>query len=232
MPPRPLLHTAHVPAGNGPLPTLVLLHGWGASAHDLIGLAPLIHRGQAQVFCPQGTVELALGSSISGYGWFPLVPDRSPDPVAVNEEIERLVQFLDEALARYQVDPARLVIGGFSQGGVMAYELALRTPERFSGLLAVSTWLPDTAIPAGADADPLSGLPVLIVHGRSDPRVPVERAREAREALRGLGVALTYREVDMGHEINREALQLIARWIDERAFSPRAGAAAGDTAAF
>jgi predicted esterase len=40
-----LLYTAHVPAGDGPFPTIFLLHGWGASAHDLIGLAPILHGG-------------------------------------------------------------------------------------------------------------------------------------------------------------------------------------------
>ena len=53
-----LLYTAHVPAGDGPLPTILLLHGWGASAHDLIGLAPILHGGRALVLCPQGPVAL------------------------------------------------------------------------------------------------------------------------------------------------------------------------------
>ena len=53
-----LLHTAHVPAGDGPFPTLVALHGWGASAHDLLGLAPWLLGGEALVLCPQGEVRV------------------------------------------------------------------------------------------------------------------------------------------------------------------------------
>jgi phospholipase/carboxylesterase len=225
---RPLLHTAHVPAGNEPLPTLVLLHGWGANAHDLIGLAPLLQGGKAQILCPQGPLELSAGGGMSSYGWFPLVLEGPQDQSAVDHARDALVEFLDEAAHRYDVDATRLVIGGFSQGGMMAYDLALRMPERFSGLMALSTWLPDSPLPAQADADALSGLPVLIVHGRNDNRLSVERARDAREALRGLNVALTYREIDMGHEINREALQVITRWIEERAFSSRASGRADE----
>ena len=44
-----LMHTAHIPAGDGPFPTIIALHGWGASAHDLLGLAPLLHGGRVFV---------------------------------------------------------------------------------------------------------------------------------------------------------------------------------------
>ena len=69
-----LLYTAHVPAGDGPHPTLLLLHGWGASAHDLIGLAPVLHGGRTLVLCPQGPLAFQAGPGMLGYGWFPLVP--------------------------------------------------------------------------------------------------------------------------------------------------------------
>ena len=52
-----LMHTAHVPAGEGPFPTILAFHGWGANAHDLFGIAPAFHGGQALVLCP--TRELA-----------------------------------------------------------------------------------------------------------------------------------------------------------------------------
>ena len=63
-----LLYTAHVPAGEGPHPALVLLHGWGASAHDLLGLAPILHGGRAVVLCPQGSLALETAPDMAGYG--------------------------------------------------------------------------------------------------------------------------------------------------------------------
>ena len=65
-----LMHTAHVPSGDGPFPTIVLLHGWGANAHDLFGLAQLLHAGQAVVLCPQGPLSFEVGPGFTGYGWF------------------------------------------------------------------------------------------------------------------------------------------------------------------
>ena len=67
-----LMHAAHVPAGDGPFPTILALHGWGASAHDLLGLAPYLHGGEALVLCPQGPVAVPIGPGINGWGWFPL----------------------------------------------------------------------------------------------------------------------------------------------------------------
>jgi len=197
------------------------MHGWGASAHDLIGLAPMIHGGRALVLCPQGQTAVPFGGGMNGYGWFPLVPGRPPDVEAFRRASEALRSFLAMACERYPIDRERIAVAGFSQGGMMAYELALREPERFAGLAALSAWLPEPLAQELPRRPEHEGFPVLVVHGRQDAMIPVERARESREALRSLGVGLTYREFDMGHEIHPEALRVIQRWMDERPFAPR-----------
>lgn len=215
-----LLHTAHVPAGGGPFPTVVALHGWGASAHDLLGLAPLIHRGQALVLCPQGTVEVPIGGATTGYGWFPLRPGAPPTPEELRAALERLEEFFDQALARYPADRERLALLGFSQGGAMAYALGLGRPREVAGIAALSTWFPPELASALPREEAHQGLPVLILHGTEDPLVPVERARESREALRALGVNITYRELPMAHEIRPEALRVLLDWLEKRVFDP------------
>jgi phospholipase/carboxylesterase len=215
-----LLYTAHVPAGEGPHPTLLLLHGWGASAHDLIGLAPVLHGGRALVLCPQGPLAFQAGPGMLGHGWFPLVPGRAPDPRAIETARRSVEVFLDGALARYPVDRARLVIGGFSQGGFLAYQIALRAPARFAGLLALSSWLPQEGSDTITRQEAHRDLPALIVHGSDDPMIPIARAYASRDALLGLGVPTVFREYPMGHEIRPEALREIVRWLEERVLSP------------
>ena len=215
-----LLYTAHIPAGDGPFPTIIALHGWGASAHDLIGLAPIFDGGRSLVLCPQGPLAFQAGPGQVGYGWFPLKDGGPTDLAEVREGIDALQGFIDGALAAHPIDRRKLVILGFSQGGVMAYELALRDPGAYAGLIALSSWLPDEmaeSIPANPE---LANLQALVIHGTQDPMISVDLARESRGALAKLGVPANYREYEMGHEINPDALRQIVSWLDEKVLNP------------
>ncbi|MGH0030384.1 MAG: alpha/beta hydrolase [Myxococcota bacterium] len=215
-----LLYTAHVPDGDGPHPTVLLLHGWGASAHDLIGLAPILHGGRALVVCPQGPLAFQAGPGQVGYGWFPLTQGGPPDPQAIEAALDQVLRFRDQAFERYPVDPHKVVMAGFSQGGFMAYLLALRDPARYAGLLAMSSWLPQQLL-AGVERTPdHEALPALVVHGSDDPMIGIDRAYASRDALLALGVPTTFREYAMGHEIRPEALREMIAWLEEKVFSP------------
>jgi phospholipase/carboxylesterase len=213
-----LMHTAHVPAGEGPFPTIVLLHGWGANAHDLFGLAPLLHAGQAVVLCPQGPLSFEVGPGMSGYRWFDLSQGLSVDPAQVTGACDKVEAFIEAAAERYPIDKQRLLLGGFSQGGFIAYQIALHAPERFAGLMALSSWLPADLVSDVERSAALEQLPTLIVHGLEDPVIPSERGTESRDVLLGLGVPTVYREFAMGHEINQDALGAVLSWIDEKVF--------------
>lgn len=214
-----LLYSAHVPPGDGPHPTILALHGWGANAHDLLGLAPILHRGGALVLSPQGPVGFEIAQGLLGYGWWPISGDREIDPDAFGQASQAIEDFLKGAADRYPIDPRKTVVMGFSQGGVMAYDLVLRNPERFAGLIALSSWFPepvDRAIPA---QEGLENFPVLLIHGTEDPMIPVERAQESREKLIKRGMNVHYREFEMQHEIHPEALREIVLWLEEKVFN-------------
>jgi phospholipase/carboxylesterase len=215
-----LLYAAHVPAGEGPFPTILALHGWGASAHDLVGLAPVLNGGQALVLSPQGPVGIRIPQGPIGYGWYPIGDDHQASPAEVTRASDQVLGFLDAAKERYPVDPRKIVLLGFSQGGALAFDIALRDCSGFAGLAALSSWIPD-GLTAEIQPDAThQNLPVLVVHGTEDPMVPVGRARDSRQQLTALGVALTYREYEMGHEICAEALRDIVAWLDEKALHP------------
>jgi phospholipase/carboxylesterase len=212
-----LLHAAHVPPGEGPFPLILTLHGWGANAHDLLGLAPLLHRGEALVLSPQGPVVFEIAQGVPGYGWFPITGGGPPSPAEFERGRRELATFLDEAVERYPVDRRKIVVLGFSQGGVMAYDMVLRDPDRFCGLVAISSWLPPDLVGEGlAKQSGHENFPVLVQHGTEDPMIPVARAQESREALLKLGVNLAYHEYEMGHEIRPEALRDLLVWLEEK----------------
>ncbi|HVN88049.1 MAG TPA: alpha/beta fold hydrolase [Candidatus Binatia bacterium] len=213
-----LIHALYEPEGTGPHPTILALHGWGANALDLLGLAPYLAGGQFLVLCPQGPIEVPLGGP-TGYGWFPITMGAPPDPGAFAAGVDGLRAFLSSAQQRFPIDPQKLIALGFSQGGVMAYALALSEPQRFAGLAALSSWLP-AALAQQFSAGSHERLPTLVQHGSQDPMIEVVRARESVETLRKLGVALTYREYEMGHEINAHSLRDLSQWLQEKVLSP------------
>lgn len=214
-----LLHTAHVPAGKGPFPTVLALHGWGASAHDLLGLAPRVLDGEVLFLCPQGPLGLQVAPGQRGYGWFPLSGGGDVDPAAIVGARGVLEGFLEDALALYPIDPERLVILGFSQGGVMAYDLALGRPERFAALVALSSWLPDAVVQGLPESEARAALPTLLIHGSRDPMIAIDNARQARSRLEQLGIQPAWGEYEMGHEISPQALRDLLGWLVQGPFA-------------
>ena len=211
-----LVHTIHEPSGHGPHPTLLTLHGRGANAMDLLGLAPYICGGKFLMICPQGPLETPIGPNMTGYAWYPMSMGGPPDIDTMLSSREELETFLEQCITRYPIDQERLAVLGFSQGGVMSYSLVLKNPQRFAALAALSTWLPrELESRLGVSAS-VCNLPVLVQHGSNDPTIEIERARDSAQRLRELKVPLTYREYDMGHEITPRALGDLSAWLEDK----------------
>ena len=210
------VHTVYQPRGEGPHPTILALHGRGANALDLIGLAPHICNGRFLVICPQAPLEVSLGPGVMGYAWFSSSRQGLADVQAILSARDQVKEFMDRCMGRFPIDPDKLVILGFSQGGVMAYSLALEEPNRFSALVAMSTRLAPELLEQISAASSAHNLPTLIQHGSNDSMIPVDKGREASAALERLGVPVTYHEYPMGHEINGPALSDLSSWLAEK----------------
>jgi phospholipase/carboxylesterase len=172
------------------------------------------------VLCPQGPVAFQIAQGVLGFGWWPIKEVREIDPREFGRARDALRKFIDGALARYPIDRRKLVVMGFSQGGVMAYDLVLSEPERFAGLMALSSWLPESIDRAIPPSDALKNLPALVIHGTEDPMVPVAGAQESRKRLGARGLNVHYREYPMQHEINQDALRELVVWLEEKVFQP------------
>lgn len=200
-----LIHTAFEPSGAGPFPAVVTLHGWGANAFDLLALAPYVASGRLLMLCPQGPLELG-GDLAQSYSWFPLQSGMAVDAAAVTDAAKRIESFIDDALRRYPIDPCKMALIGFSQGGVMAYALAMTRPERFAAIAALSSWFPEELARGRGPLPNEITLPAFVAHGTEDDLVAVERARESIQRLQALGLSPDYREYACGHEIGQQSM--------------------------
>jgi phospholipase/carboxylesterase len=187
-----------------------------AEVFDLLGLAPHLCGGKFLMLCPQGPLETPISPGAVGYAWYPMSMGGPPDIGAILSSRKKLQKFLDECLARYPIDEKKLVVLGFSQGGVMSYSLALPQPERFAALAVLSSWLPKELVPElSINSEAAQSLPTLVQHGSQDPLIDLQRARDSVEQLRALRVPLTYREYDMGHEITPRSLTDLSAWLKD-----------------
>jgi len=211
-----LIHTIYEPEGPGPHPAILTLHGRGANAFDLLSLAPYLCGGRFLMICPQGPLETPIGGEAVGYAWYPMSLGGPPDVQAMVESQRMLRQFSDECLQRYPIDPKRFAILGFSQGGVMAYGLALSNPQRFAALAALSTWFSQELTDQLGIGKGAESLPILVQHGTKDPMIQVARAHDSVEQLRKLRAPLTFREYEMGHEIKPRSLADLSDWLAEK----------------
>jgi phospholipase/carboxylesterase len=192
---------------------LVLHHGRGTNERDLIGLADLLDPSRRlHVVSPRGPLSLP-GSP--GYHWY-LVPRVGyPDPETFGAARLALGRFHDELWERTGVSPARTVLGGFSMGCVMSYAMGFDTERPApAGILGFSGFIP-TVEGWEPALDARAGLPVFVTHGRRDPVISVDFARDAVRRMTAAGVALSYHESDAAHQIEATDVASAADWLQE-----------------
>ena len=201
------------PAAAAPAGLLVLHHGRGTDASDLLGLADALDPGRRlRVVAPRAPLRLP-GSP--GFHWY-LVPRVGyPDPETVFAARAALAELHDRLWEETGVGPEATVLGGFSMGSVMSYALGL-DGERpaVAGILAFGGFVPTVEgwQPALADRQATRA---FIAHGRQDPVIDVEFARTARALLEEGGLEVTYRESDVGHQIDPSSLADATAWLAE-----------------
>jgi phospholipase/carboxylesterase len=196
-------------------PLLVLLHGRGADENDLAALADEFD-GRFLVLSPRAPLPFQFGG---GFTWYEFDAVGTPNPVMFRSSYDRLLQFLQDAISGYPVDPRHVYLFGFSMGTVMSHAIALSRPGLVRGVVANSGYVPEkTFLTFRWEA--LAHLEVLITHGTMDPVLPVEMGRRARELYSASTAQLDYKEYPMGHQISQESLNDVSAWLSRSLGSP------------
>jgi phospholipase/carboxylesterase len=203
-----LRYALSVPSGkpdDAKLPLVFILHGRGADANDLVDIAPLIDNSYRFIFpnAPE-PFEPSPGFSF-GYTWFDGWPaERS----SFERSRELLLHFIDEAAARYPTPPGKIVLIGFSQGGMMSLDAGFRTKQQLAGIVVMSGAVNEQDLP------PFSAdMPVLMIHGTQDDMIPVLAARRGRRILEQHDVQPEYHEFAMGHCVTPESMAVVRDFL-------------------
>jgi phospholipase/carboxylesterase len=213
--------------GDAGSPTLVLFHGYGADGADLAPIASeLPVRVPIHAAFPDGPLVLRIDGVASGRAWFPIeveaiqkasmsgtsVDWSAAEPHGMPEGRAAVTEFLKSL----GVPWSQLIIGGFSQGGILAVDLALRAPEPPLGLIVLSANLineKEWRVLARAR----KGLPFLQSHGTSDPILGYQGAKRLETLLKDNGLKGEMLSFEGGHGIPVSVIEAMGRFIESLA---------------
>ena len=183
---------------------LVLLHGWGADAQDLVPVGQLLTESFKDRFEIVSFSAPQRHPSGSGRQWYPLYPhDWEQVPKAVLDLEKRL-----DNLSFDKIPLNKTLLLGFSQGGAMALELAAR--NKFEGVFALSSY-PHPKWQPSKDMSP-----VFLCHGNIDQVVPKEASQKSFKILRETGIKSELYFFEGGHEINNDLIDYCSGIIKQR----------------
>ena len=213
-----MLETILIEPDGEPSGAVIWLHGLGADGHDFEPIVPMLALSAAVRFVFPHAPEraVAINGGMQMRAWYDIDP-RAPlagteDIQASAAQVEELVQ-AEEARGMAR---SRIVLAGFSQGGVIALHLGLRSSERFAGIMALSTYVHDHEHIGEEVSFASIDVPILMAHGQMDPMIPIARAITSRESLTNLGYNVDWRVYGMGHQVCPEEIADISAWLDAR----------------
>lgn len=191
---------------------LVALHGWGANAADLVGLAPYLAVANFSMVFPDAPWPHPQAPGGRMWYSFPSGYDfRRPYDFANQADLhtsrEQLKSWLLNLPKTTQIPLERTILAGFSQGGAMTLDVGSQLP--LAGQIILSGYLHSEA------QAPVTPRPVMMVHGTFDPVVPIAKAHQAQAALTALAQPVTWQELAMGHEIPPQVMGLIAGFCED-----------------
>lgn len=207
----PLKYLEQAPAESRNQPLVIFLHGYGSNEADLFGLHERLPATYTYLSAraPQTLEE-------GSYQWFHRKGQGAYD--GVTEELassaELIGQFVRAAVAKYHTQPDKVVLVGFSQGAVMAYEVGLRHPQSVRGIAALSGKILPLLAAQVNNSPELQRLGIFIGHGIVDPRLPYSDALEAHRLLREASLQPQFHAYPgLGHSISEAEIEDLKAWL-------------------
>lgn len=186
---------------------MILVHGRGAPAEDILGLAGELDRPELAYLAPQA----------AGYTWYPysfLAPMEQNEP-GLSSALALLGHLVDR-LGEEGIPPERVVLLGFSQGACLSTEFAARNARRYGGIVALSGGLigpPGTPREYPGD---LAGTPVFLGCSDRDPHIPKERVDETARVMERMGARVTEKIYPgMGHTVDEDEVEHVRALLSE-----------------
>lgn len=214
-----MLETHEIETGPNPRTTLIVLHGLGADGHDFVPICKeldLRSLGAVRYVFPHAPERpVTINGGYVMRAWYDILGTdlvRREDEAGLRESLAQITALIDRERTR-GVPAERIVVMGFSQGCAMALMTALRYPERLSGAVGLSGYLPLAGTTAAERSAANADLPIFLAHGTQDPVVVPLRGTTSRDALQALGHQVEWHEYPMPHSVCMEEIEDLNAWL-------------------
>ncbi|WP_416048332.1 alpha/beta hydrolase [Cupriavidus basilensis] len=205
------LRRAQAAAAAAPAARLLLLHGVGSNETSLAPVAMRIDP-RVEVVLVQGPLTFGPGQhgffEVSFAGGAPAI-----NAAQAERSRQQLIAFVRALHAQDGALPARTVIAGFSQGGILSASVGLSAPADVAGFAVLSGRILPEIEPHLAAPDALAGISAFIAHGELDNKLPVAWAERADQWLDALGVPHRSRRYPIGHELDADVVADFQQWL-------------------
>jgi len=210
-------------AGSQDGPAVILCHGFGANAFDLLPLSEHVKvRPGTNWYFPQAPLEFGIGPGMTGRAWFPLISEELARLVASGQKVSfasvvppglaEARSALDRMIDLIGTPPEKITLGGFSQGSMLATDYFLRSPKPFAGLVILSGTLISQS-EWKDNAKSKTGVQFFQSHGTYDPILPFENAKRLEALLREAGFSGEFISFPGGHEIPEGVLKRLGPYL-------------------
>ena len=185
--------------------SIIWLHGLGASGHDFAAIVPALGLPDSHairfIFPHAPSIPVTVNNQIIMPAWYDILAMGNGREIN-EQQLEASAEAINKLIAREEekgVSSERILLAGFSQGGAVAYHVALSHPKRLAGLLALSTYF---ATSQTIKPDPANqALPIQIHHGNFDSVVPESLGLQAYRDVVAMGFNANYQSYPMDHEV-------------------------------
>jgi phospholipase/carboxylesterase len=194
-------------------PLLILLHGYGSNEQDLFSFADELP-DELLIVSAQAPYTLGTGS----YAWYAInfddINGKFSDLEQAKESIDKIAIFIDEIKAKYNTNPEKTFLLGFSQGAALSYSLSFFYPNKVQHVIALSAYVNTELLPTAISKEIKTDY--YCSHGTVDQVIPIEWARKSKPFLDNLGLKNAYSEYPVGHGVAPQNFYSFKTWIEER----------------
>jgi phospholipase/carboxylesterase len=208
------MQAVEINTGADPGSAVIWLHGLGADGHDFEPIIPELELDKPVRFVfPHAPVRpVTINQGMRMRAWYDILQfGGGPEDEAGVRASQKLLEQMIAAEKKRGMK--RIVLAGFSQGGAIVLQTALRHPERLAGVLALSTYLPLNATLEAERSPANQELPIFMAHGQYDDIIPLARAEQSRQVLERLGYKVQWHTYPMPHAVCPEEIADISAFL-------------------